>query len=252
MLQQIQTKYMTALRQGTELRTEILGAVRLAMRMALEELHLQYRHDLADMDDIIADMLQERDQLKATTSMDASEILRLQTMEDRLITWVHEHAPDVADSLVATDTASVVIDLLTKYQRATQTQRIVAPVSVNLNGNGNGHVQITDLSTRYPGRRLKVDTDQLRELAIAKIQVMAVNLGRTPTQKDWNHNLGPDEPSLTSVKNRLSLTWNDLIVAAGLTPNDSLAAMREAKAAKTSHTEEEARTDDAEATFRGE
>lgn len=252
MLQQIQTKYMTALRQGTELRTEDLGAVRLAMRMALEELHLQYRHDLADMDDIIADMLQERDQLKATTSMDASEILRLQTMEDRLITWVHEHAPDVADSLVATDTASVVIDLLTKYQRATQTQRIVAPVSVNLNGNGNGHVQITDLSTRYPGRRLKVDTDQLRELAIAKIQVMAVNLGRTPTQEDWNHNLGPDEPSLTSVKNRLSLTWNDLIVAAGLTPNDSLAAMREAKAAKTSHTEEEARTDDAEATFRGE
>ena len=133
-----------------------------------------------------------------------------------------------------------------------QTQRIVAPVSVNLNGNGNGHVQITDLSTRYPGRRLKVDTDQLRELAIVKIQVMAVNLGRTPTQEDWNHNLGPDEPSLTSVKNRLSLTWNDLIVAAGLTPNDSLAAMREAKAAKTSHTEEEARTDDAEATFRGE
>ena len=251
MLQQIQTKYMTALRQGTELRTEDLGAVRLAMRMALEELHLQYRHDLADMDDIIADMLQERDQLKATTAMDASEILRLQTMEDLLITWVHEHAPDVADSLVATDTASVVIDLLTKRGGA-----IVAPppvpVSVNLNGNGNGHVQITDLSTRYPGRRLKVDTDQLREMAIAKIQVMAVNLGRTPTQKDWNHNLGPDEPSLTSVKNRLSLTWNDLIVAAGLTPNDSLAAMREAKAAKTSHTDEEARTDDAEATFRGE
>jgi len=251
MLQQIQTKYMTALRQGTELRTEDLGAVRLAMRMALEELHLQYRHDLADMDDIIADMLQERDQLKATTAMDASEILRLQTMEDLLITWVHEHAPDVADSLVATDTASVVIDLLTKRGGETVAPP-PAPVSVNLNGNGNGHVQITDLSTRYPGRRLKVDTDQLRELAIAKIQVMAVNLGRTPTQKDWNHNLGPDEPSLTSVKNRLSLTWNDLIVAAGLTPNDSLAAMREAKAAKTSHTEEEARTDDAEATFRGE
>ena len=254
MLQQIQTKYMTALRQGTELRTEDLGAVRLAMRMALEELHLQYRHDLADMDDIIADMLQERDQLKATTSMDASEILRLQTMEDLLITWVHEHAPDVADSLVATDTASVVIDLLTKYQRATQTQRIVAPVSVNLNGNGNGHVQITDLSTRYPGRRLKVDTEQLRQLAIAKIQVMAINLGRTPTQNDWNQNLGPDEPSLTSVKNRLGKSWNELIADAGLTPNDGMAAMREAKAAKTSHKhkEEEARTDDAAATFRSE
>ena len=57
MLQQIQTKYMIALRQGTELRPEDLGAVRLAMRMALEELHLQYRHDLADMADIPADLL---------------------------------------------------------------------------------------------------------------------------------------------------------------------------------------------------
>ena len=68
MLQQIQTKYMIALRQGTDIRPEDLGAVRLAMRMALEELHLQYRHDLADMDDIIADLLQERDQLRATAA----------------------------------------------------------------------------------------------------------------------------------------------------------------------------------------
>jgi len=247
MLQQIQTRYMTALRQGTELRTEDLGAVRLAMRMALEELHLQYRHDLADMDDIIADMLQERDQLKATTAMDASEILRLQTMEDLLITWVHEHAPDVADSLVATDTASVVIDLLTKRGGETVAPP-PAPVSVNLNGNGNGHVQITDLSTRYPGRRLKVNDTQLRQMAIDKIQLLAARLDRTPTQKDWNHNLGPDEPSLSAVKNRLHTTWNQLIAEAGLTPNDSLVAMRTAKSA----TEEEARTDDAPATFRGE
>jgi hypothetical protein len=83
---------------------------------------------------------------------------------------------------------------------------------------------------------------------------MAINLGRTPTQNDWNQNLGPDEPSLTSVKNRLGKSWNELIADAGLTPNDGMAAMREAKAAKTSHKqkEEEARTDDAAATFRSE
>lgn len=245
---QLQIKYMTSLRKGIELRPEDLGAVRMAMSMALEEMQDEHRQQLNEMDDIMADLLGERDQLKAAAATDAGEILRLQTMEDRLVAWVNAHDPVTEMD----DVAAVVIDLLTKYQRATQTQRIVAPVSVNLNGNGNGHVQITDLSTRYPGRRLKVDTDQLRELAIAKIQVMAVNLGRTPTQKDWNHNLGPDEPSLTSVKNRLGKTWNELIADAGLTPNDSLAAMREAKAAKTSHTEEEARTDDAEATFRGE
>ena len=150
------------------------------------------------------------------------------------------------------DVADVVIDLLTKCQANGATLVPAAPVSVNLNGNGNGHVQITDLSTRYPGRRLKVDTEQLRQLAIAKIQVMAINLGRTPTQNDWNQNLGPDEPSLTSVKNRLGKSWNELIADAGLTPNDGMAAMREAKAAKTSHKEEEARTDDAAATFRSE
>lgn len=249
MLQQIQTKYMIALRQGTELRPEDLGAVRLAMRMALEELHLQYRHDLADMDDIIADLLEQRDQLKATVAMDASEILRLQTMEDRLITWVHEHRPMLADLLVDTDTAAVVIDILNTRGGATVAPP-TAPIAVNLNGNGNGHVQITDLSTRYPGRRLALDNDQLRTMAVTKIQQMAAQLGRTPTQKDWNENLQPDEPSLTSVKSRLNKSWNDLIVAAGLTPNDSLAAMRAAKATKKGSAEEEARTDDAEATFR--
>ena len=248
---QLQTKYMTILRREIEMRPEDIGAVRLVVGMALSEMQDEHRQQLNEMDDIMADLLQERDQLKVAAGTDAGEILRLQTMEDRLITWVHEHRPMLADLLVDTDTAAVVIDILN--MRGGET---VAPppatIAVNLNGNGNGHVQITDLSTRYPGRRLKVDTDQLRELAIAKIQVMAVNLGRTPTQNDWNKHLQPDEPSLTSVKNRLGKSWNELIADAGLTPNDSLAAMREAKAAKTSHTEEEARTDDAEATFRGE
>jgi len=256
MLQQIQIKYMTELRQGTELRPEDLGAVRLAMRMAMEELHLQYRHDLADMDDIIADLLTERDQLKATAAMDASEVLRLQTMEDRLITWVHEHAPEMSDSLVQTDTAAVIIDLLDRPVDAT-----VAPppagrsipvetYTVNANGNGNGRVQITDLGTRYTGRRLNVNDEELSTLAIAKIQRLASELGRTPTQKDWNRNLQPDEPSLTSTKARLGKSWNELIAEAGLTPNDSMVAMRTAKKARKATTEEEAKAENAEAPFR--
>lgn len=245
MLQQIQTKYMISLRQGTELRPEDLGAVRLAMCMAMEELHLQYRHDLADMDDIIADLLEQRDKLQATVGMDAAEILRLQTMEDRLIAWVHEHAPDQADALVQTDTAAVIIDLLNKRGGAAVAPP-PAPVAVNANGDGNGHVQITDLGARYAGRRLNIDDEQVRSLAIAKIQLLAMRLGRTPTQKDWNTNLGPDEPSLSSVKNRLGQSWNELVKAAGLTPNQSTLARQ-----ATAH-EEEARTDDAEATFRGD
>lgn len=249
MLQQLQTKYMTALRQGTDLRLEDVGAVRLAMRMALEELHLQYRHDLADMDDIIADLIEQRDQLKASAATDAGEILRLQTMEDRLVAWVNAHEPVTN----CDDVAAIVIDILTKY-RANGATLVppAAPITVNANGNGNGHVQITDLGTRYTGRRLNIDDEQLLELAIGKIQLLAMRLGRTPTQKDWGHNLGPDEPALTSVKNRLGKSWNELVAEAGLTPNDSMAAMRTAKAAaKKSTTEEEAKAD-AEAPFRGE
>lgn len=247
MLQQIQIRYMTALRQGTELRPEDLGAVRLALRMALEELHLQYRHDLADMDDVIDDLLTERDQLKAAAATDAAEILRLQTMEDRLITWVHEHAPDLADALIQTDTAAVIIDILTKRGAPPP-----APVAVNLHGNGNGHVKITDLGTRYTGRRLNVDDGKLHALAIAKIQRLASELGRTPTQKDWNEHLQPDEPSLTSTKARLGKTWNELIAESGLSPNDSLVAMRAAKNAKKGSAEEEAKAENAEAPFRSQ
>jgi hypothetical protein len=251
MLQQIQIKYMTALRQGTELRLEDLGAVRLAMRMALEELHLQYRHDLADMDDVVADLLEQRDQFKAAAGTDAGEILRLQTMEDRLVAWVNEHEPvnefeDVAD---------IVIDLLTKYRASGATLVPAArtipveTITLNANGNGNGHVQITDLGTRYAGRRLNIDNEQLREFAIAKIQLLAMRLGHTPTQSDWGKHMQPDEPSLTSVKNRLGKGWNDLVADAGLAPNLS-SHQRAAQIAAAQETE--ARTDDAEATFRSE
>lgn len=245
---QLQTKYMTILRRETDLRPEDIGAIRLTIGMALSEMQDEHRQQLNELDDITGDVINERDQLKALAASNESEILRLQTMEDRLVAWVQAHEPVSKMG----DVADVVIDLLTKCQANGATLVPAAPVSVNLNGNGNGHVQITDLSTRYPGRRLKVDTEQLRQLAIAKIQVMAINLGRTPTQNDWNQNLGPDEPSLTSVKNRLGKSWNELIADAGLTPNDGMAAMREAKAAKISHKEEEARTDDAAATFRSE
>jgi hypothetical protein len=249
---QLQIKYMTILRRETDLRPEDIGAVRLALGMALSEQHDEHRQQLNEMDDIIADLLQERDQLKAAAATDAGEILRLQTMEDRLIAWVNAHEP-VTD---CDDISAIIIDLLTKYRASGATlvpaARTIPVEHFTVNGNGNGHVQITDLGTRYSGRRLNVDDTQLRELAIGKIQLLAMRLGRTPTQKDWGHNLGPDEPALTSVKNRLHMSWNELVAEAGLTPNDSMSAMRTAKAAKKSATEEEAPADNAPSTFRGE
>ena len=252
MLQQIQTKYMIALRQGTELRPEDLGAVRLAMRMAMEELHLQYRHDLADQDDIIADLLEQRDQLKAAAATDAGEILRLQTMEDRLVSWLNAHEPVTN----CDDVAAVVIDVLTKYRASGATLVPAArtipveTITLNGNGNGNGHVQITDLGTRYAGRRLNIDNEQLREFAMAKIQLLAMRLGRTPTQADWAKHMQPDEPSLTSVKNRLGKNWNDLVTDAGLTPN--LSSHQRAAQIAAAQNEEEAPADNAPSTFRGE
>jgi hypothetical protein len=248
---QLQTKYMTILRREIEMRPEDIGAVRLVIGMALSEMQDEHRQQLNEMDDIMADLLQERDLLKVAAGTDAGEILRLQTMEDRLITWVHEHRPMLADLLVDTDTAAVVIDILNTRGGATVAPP-TAPIAVNLNGNSNRHVQITDLGTRYTGRRLNVDDTQLRQMAIDKIQLLAARLDRTPTQKDWNLSLGPDEPSLSAVKNRLHTTWNQLIAAAGLTPNDSLVAMRTAKSAAQETTEEEAKAENAEAPFRGQ
>jgi hypothetical protein len=248
---QLQIKYMTSLRKGTELRPEDLGAVRMAMSMALEEMQDEHRQQLNEMDDIMADLLQERDQLKAAAGTDAGEILRLQTMEDRLVSWLNAHEPVTN----CDDVAAVVIDLLTKYRASgatiVQTARSI-PVetfTTNGNGNGNGHIQITDLGTRYTGRRLNVNDEQLLTLAVTKIQLLSAQLGRTPTQSDWNKNLQPDEPSLSAVKNRLGKNWNDLIVDAGLTPNLS-SHQRAAQIAAAQETE--ARTDDAEAPFRGE
>lgn len=246
---QLRIKYMTILRRETDLRPEDLGAVRMAVGMALSELQDEHRQQLNEMDDIIADLLVDRDQLKVLLSRDNDEVLRLQTMEDRLIAWVHEHAPDQSDALIQTDTAAVVIDLLSQRGGATAAPP-PAPVAVNANGNGNGHVQITDLGTRYAGRRLNIDDEQVRSLAIAKIQLLAMRLGRTPTQKDWNTNLGPDEPSLSSVKNRLSMTWNELVAAAGLTPTLN-SHQRAAQIAAEQH-EEEAPADNASSNFRSQ
>jgi hypothetical protein len=251
---QLQIKYMTILRREIDLRPEDIGAVRMVVGMALSEMQDEHRQQLNDMDDITADLLKERDQLKAAAGTDAGEILRLQTMEDRLVSWLNAHEPVIDYD----DVSAIVIDVLTKYRASGATLVPAAraiPVehfTMNGNGNSNGHIQITDLGARYSGRRLNIDDEQLCELAIAKIQLLAIQLDRTPTQKDWNRNLGPDEPSLTAVKARLNKSWNDLIVAAGLTPNDSLAAMRAAKTTKNDSAETEARTDDAEATFRGE
>ncbi len=234
MLQQIQIKYMTALRQGTELRPEDLGAVRLALRMAMEELHLQYRHDLADMDDIIADLIEQRDQLKATVAMDAAEILRLQTMEDCLIAWVHEHEPQMADQLIATDTAAVIIDLLSKGGGAT-----VAPPPAPVAVNGNGHLAVRE--RRPDGIRVNVDLDDLREQALTTLRSLTAQLGHTPTQREFEQLTGVDIPSIQTIKKKLHCTYNDLVDAAGLERNKSIVETRK-----------EAKAENAEAPFRGQ
>jgi hypothetical protein len=114
---QLQIKYMISLRQATELRPEDLGAVRMALSMALGELQDEHRQQLNEMDDIIADLLQQRDELKALAATDAGEILRIQTMEDRLTQWVSQHVKLDANA----DIADVVIDLLSKRGEEAQT-----------------------------------------------------------------------------------------------------------------------------------
>ena len=238
---QLQIKYMTVLRRETELRPEDLGAVRLAIGMALGELQDEHRQQLNDMDDIIADLLEQWDQLKVVTAADAGEILRLQTCEDRLVSWVMQNEP-VNDT---SDIAYIVIDILEKYRRNGGT--LVAP---STNGNGHGTVKITNLATRYTGRRLNMTDDELRTLAMTKIRQLAAELGRTPTKKDWNDHIQPDEPSLTTLTYKLHKPWNQLIADAGLTPN--LNSHQRAAQIAAEQQEEEAPADNASSTFRSQ
>lgn len=216
---QLLIKYMTGLRQCTELPPEDLGSVRTAMSMALEELQNAHRQQLADMDDIAADLLHERDTLEAMAVTDADEILRLQTMEDRLTQWVSRHVKIDADG----DIASVVIDLLSKQGGA-----VVAPPSTN----GNGHVDDGKLDVRFRGRRLNISDDELYILVIDTIRHLAAMLGHAPCIREWVANMGPNTPTLPTITARLKMKWSELVAAAGMP-------------------EQEAGQDDAEAPFRG-
>jgi hypothetical protein len=157
---QLQTKYMTILRREIDLRPEDIGAMRLAIGMALSEMQDEHRQQLNEMDDIIAEMIEHRDQLKAAAAADAGEILRLQTMEDRLIQYMVAHHPEEALMMLASgyperarmmaaggyvvvdsDVAAVVIAVLNKHNHlAAQIGRI----TVKDLANGNGTAKITE------------------------------------------------------------------------------------------------------------
>jgi hypothetical protein len=227
---QLQTKYMTILRRETDLRPEDIGAMRLAIGMALSEMQDEHRQQLNEMDDIMADLLEERDQLKAAAGTDAGEILRLQTMEDRLVSWLNAHEPVTN----CDDVAAVVIDVLTKYRASCAT---LVPAYVN--GNGNGHVTVRE--HRLDGRRVNVDVDALREQALTTLRNLAAQLGHTPTQREFEQMTSVDIPSIQTIKKKLGCTYNDLVDASGLERNKSIIETRK-----------EAKAENAEAPFRGE
>jgi hypothetical protein len=231
MLTQIYDRYMIAIKDSTSMRPEDLGAVRLAMKMAMDELQRGHREQLNDMDSIVADLLSERDELRAASATDAAEILRLQTMEDRLIRWVaqHVHMPD------GTDIADVVIAML---ERGGAT---VSPPPAHTNGS-------EPQAMRYSGRRIDMSDDEIRTVAIDVLRSMAAELGRTPTKREFEESTGNGKrPSVVTIKQRTGMSWSDLIAAAGLEPNRNIAEIK--AAAKQ---EREAGPENGTSNFRGQ
>jgi hypothetical protein len=228
---QLLIKYMTSLRQAVELRPEDTGSIRLAMSMALEELQDEHRQQLNDLDDIAGDLIRERDELRAASATDAAEILRLQTMEDRLIRWVaqHVHMPD------GTDIADVVIAML---ERGGAT---VSPPPAHTNGS-------EPQAMRYSGRRIDMSDDEIRTVAIDVLRSMAAELGRTPTKREFEESTGNGKrPSVVTIKQRTGMSWSDLIAAADLEPNRNIAEIK--AAAKQ---EREAGPENGTSNFRGQ
>ena len=116
----LRDKYMAALRDATGIRPEDLGAVRLALQLALQELHANHREQLAEQDAVVADLLDHRDQLR-------TECARLRQVEDGLTIWLRNNDPGRAfDAAYNHDIAAAIIALL-EHRDTTGGGETVAP-----------------------------------------------------------------------------------------------------------------------------
>lgn len=244
MIAELVNKYANAVQNTAVLISDHdMGAVRLALRLALDELQIEHKAALADIDAIIADLLQQRDELKGRAVVDSAELLRLQTDEDRLITWLSEHLPEHAAPLAnggsAADAVIAALQALTAQHSAgpnilqlaasisalntaigEQSAITVAPpAAITYTENGSS-------GAGPSGRRFKGTDDELRQQTYAALRTLAGQLGHTPSMREWN--AACQQFRLLTVdgtRKRLNMeSWSSLCAAAGLQPNAAFTA----------------------------
>lgn len=238
MIAELVNKYANAVQNTAVLISDHdMGAVRLALRLALDELQIEHKAALADMDAIIADLLQQRDELKGRAVVDSAELLRLQTDEDRLITWLSEHLPEHAaplanggsaadaviaalQALTAQHSAGSSVATVTAFNPGEQTAVTVAPpAAITYTENGSS-------GAGPSGRRFKGTDDDLRQQTYAALRTLAGQLGHTPSMREWN--AACQQFRLLTVdgtRKRLNMeSWSSLCAAAGLQPNAAFTA----------------------------
>lgn len=260
MIAELVNKYTNAIANSAVLISQHdLGAVRLALRLALDELQAARQADIKQQDAIAAELIRQRDQLKAMAAIDAQDLLRLQTMEDRLVTFASEHMPLLRDAMAASDdVADAVIAALSRAGSAT-----VAPPPAPITLVAGPHLSAVSSNgveafiTYAPppaapapaapannsGQRFKGTDDELRQAFNAALADLGSKLGYTPSMREWNSVCQTQYGLITvdGLRKRLGLTWNQMCQAAGFTANQSFAA--------TASKEDEA--DNAAAPFRG-
>lgn len=246
-------RYLAAIQDATTLTDADLGAVRLGLRLALTDAQAACEARNAELSDIASLAVAERSALATQVGDLEQQILRLQTMEDRLATWLSHHEPAIAAQFDG-DTGAAILHILDRrgvvtinvptpaqqdnlHRLAERVADTIAAAKPHTNGNGHngGGATVAPPPTRN-GRRYNLTDAELRAATVAGIRTLTNTLGRVPQMADWNQaNEELGLPTVAYLLKRLNTKWLDLCAEA-------------AQPATT--TNKEAEADHAQATFR--
>jgi len=251
-------RYLAAIQDATTLTDADLGAVRLGLRLALSDAQAACIERVAELSDIGTRAIAARAALATQVADLEQQLLRLQTLEDRLTAWLTHNEPAAAAQYDG-DPGAAILHLLDRRRLVTvnvpaaahndnysalgnQVANTIAaalPAAPN-NGhsrNGGGATVAPPPTKPRMGRRIQLTDDELRARTVAAIRRVASASGKPPVMEAWNTRYAAqfNLPTVSGIIKRLNVKWSDLCAAA--------------LATSTSTTNEE-EADHAPATFR--
>ena len=228
-------RYLAAIQDATTLTDADLGAVRLGLRLALADAQAACEARSAELSDIASLAVAERSALASKVTDLEQQILRLQTMEDRLAMWLSHHEPAIAAQFDG-DTGAAILHILDRRSIVTinvptpaqqdnltlLAERVADTIAAaKPHTNGNGHngggetVSPPPAAGNPKGRRYGLSNTELRAAVISGIRKLTKDLGRQPQMAEWNQaNEELNLPTCAYLLKKLAAKWLDLLAEA--------------------------------------